>query len=139
MEYIFVYNKLREYSFYDDFVGVDSPLGKIAKTKGKLFLHRGEGKMILDNENYIYGSLMIASDISKLLRKLDHYMEHIEGDYENSKTMRGQVEVEVEGEIKKAWCYVYPLSKEYIFKREGVEIAIGDYLKYMKEIEENNV
>ncbi len=139
MEYIFVYNKLREYCFYNDFIGVDSPLGKEAKTKGKLFFHKGEAKMLLGSESYVYGSLMVASETSKLLRKLDHYMDHIEGDYENSKTMRGQVEVEVEGHIEKAWCYVYPLSKEYTFRKEGTQITTGDYLKFIKEIEENDV
>ncbi len=139
MEYIFVYNKLREYSLFNDFVDFDSPLGKVAKTKGKLFFHDGEAKMILSNDTYIYGSLMVASDTDKLLRKLDHFMDHIEGDYINSKTNRGQVEVEVEGEIKRAWCYVYPLSSEYTFKKEGIEIISGDYLKYLEEIEEKNV
>lgn len=139
MEYIFVYNKLREYSLFNDFIDIDSPLGKVAKTKGKLYLHNSEAKMILSNDSYVYGNLMVANDTDKLLRKLDHYMDHIEGDFENSKTMRGQVEVEVEGEVKKAWCYVYPLSKEYTFQKEGKEIKSGDYLKYLIEIGENDV
>lgn len=139
MEYIFVYDKLREYSRFTDFEGVETILGIEAKAKGRLFIYKNRACMILSDEGTVRGNLIISTDTDKLIRKLDIFMEHIDGDFVNSKTLRGKIDVEVEGKVVKAWCYVYPASLEYEFEKNGLELKNGDYLDYLEEKKEKNV
>jgi gamma-glutamylcyclotransferase (GGCT)/AIG2-like uncharacterized protein YtfP len=139
MEYIFVYDKLREYSRFTDFEGVETILGIEAKAKGKLFIYQNRACMVPNDKGIVKGNLIISTDTEKLIRKLDIFMEHSENDHIISKTMRGKIDVDVDGTIVKAWCYVYPQSMEYEFEKKGIELEDGDYLKYLvlKEKEKN--
>ena len=131
MEYIFVYDKLREYSRFTDFEGVETILGIEAKAKGRLFIYQNKACMVPSNNGIVKGNLIISTDTEKLIRKLDIFMEHLEDDYVSSKTMRGKIDVDVDGTMVKAWCYVYPASMEYEFEKNGQELKDGDYLKYL--------
>lgn len=132
INFLFVYGKLREYYSKLEDADVNSLITIPVKTTGKMYDYDGDAVLIEDKEGVVYGTLILATDMNRLIRNTDSFMGFNENDYGNSRFVRGIKDIEIEnlGETIKAWCYVYPSTRKGELEKNGKLIACGDWVEY---------
>ncbi len=140
IDFIFIYGKLRNYYIDETLFEVKSLVTLPVKTSGKLYEYKGNAVLIKDDENKVYGNLLVSTNIKQLLRHTDLFMDFDENDYANSNYIRVVKTTYVEGleEEVKAWCYVYPSSRKEVLDKYGIKIKNGDWIKYLENKEKVN-
>lgn len=140
VDFIFVYGKLRNYYIDETLFDIKSLVTLPVKTSGKLYEYKGNAVLIKDDENKVYGNLLVSTNIDQLLRHTDLFMEFNENDYANSKYIRVVKSAYVEGleEEVRAWCYIYPSSRKEVLEKNGIIIENGDWMEYIENKEKEN-
>lgn len=142
INYLFVYGRLREFYADKDNFDVDSLITLPVQTRGALYDYKGEAVLIDDENNWVYGNLLTATDINIMLRHTDSFMEFNDEDYANSKYIRMSKDVEIDigmtSEVLRAWCYVYPSTRKGILDKSAIKIEHGDWFKYKEELDEKS-
>lgn len=143
INFLFVYGKLRELYIDKDNLEIESLVTFPVKTKGGLYNYDDDAVLFDSEDGFVYGNLLVASDIEKLLRRTDFFMEFNEEDYSNSKYVRinKKVFVDTTNEEIDAWMYIFPTSRKTLIAPKSDFIENGDWLKYKerKALEKKNV
>ena len=136
INFIFVYGKLREFYTNEEIFDVESLISYPVTTSGLLYDYHGDAILIEDKDSRVFGNLLVATDIDKLLRKTDQFMEFDEEDYEHSRYIRGikKIDTDILGGGVSAWCYLYPTSHKILLDRDAKLITSGNWLEYKKGI-----
>ncbi|MFM1912862.1 MAG: hypothetical protein RIR51_700, partial [Bacteroidota bacterium] len=126
-DYIFVYGSLRRDIGMDlhRLIAKNSEFLGMANYQGKLYqVDEYPGIIPSDNpKDKVVGELYKISNPVKLLLVLDEYEEYDEKNHDSSLFVREKVVVEIDGEIKETYAYLYNRPVQ-----ENTLIKSGDYL-----------
>ncbi|BDU50747.1 gamma-glutamylcyclotransferase [Haliovirga abyssi] len=141
INFLFVYGKLRELYIDKENLEIESLITLPVKTKGELYSYDDSAVLFDSEDGFVYGNLLVASDIDKLLRRTDFVMEFNENDYSNSKYVRinKKVFIDSTNEEIDAWMYIFPTSRKTDIAPKSEFVKEEDWLKYKerKAFEEN--
>ncbi|MGM0508251.1 MAG: gamma-glutamylcyclotransferase family protein [Fusobacteriota bacterium] len=140
-DFIFVYGKLREAYSDKSLFGIDSLVTLPVETTGKLYEYQKNAVLIKDDNNKVFGNLLSASNMKKILRHTDSFMGFDEEDYPNSRYVRvvKKVFIPQTGDELKVWCYIFPSSRLELLEKEGKVIESGDWFQYLEEKKEDDL
>lgn len=126
-DYIFVYGSLRRDIGMDlhRLIAKNSEFLGMANYQGKLYqVAEYPGIIPSDNaKDQVIGELYKISNPVKLLLVLDEYEEYDEKNHDSSLFVREKVKVEINGEIKESYAYLFNRPVD-----ENTRIKSGDYL-----------
>jgi len=127
-EYLFVYGTLRRDCGNDlhRLIARNSDYVGMANFQGKMYQVADYPGIVpsSDVKDQVVGELYLLSNTIKLLNVLDEYEEYDPENAENSLFVRSEVQVELNGETKTAYAYLYNRATD-----SSTKIVSGDYLK----------